>query len=204
MKIIQIQQNCHFQNKIPNPIGAHVIDILPHIQLNKEVQKIVYNKPIGDPLYIECTDGSAYYADHLICTVSLGVLKEKHLNLFEPFLPCEKIKTIDGLMFGTVDKIFIEFETPFWPAEWEGFNLLWRPEELKLIQNDPVNGSWLEGLIGFFRVNFQPNILCGWITGPMARKMEQKSDQQVQIGVMKIICMFLKSWNVPEPKALIR
>lgn len=132
------------------------------------------------------------------------MLKEKHLNLFEPFLPNEKIKTIDGLMIGTVDKIFIEFEAPFWPEEWEGFSLLWRPEELKLIRNDPVNGSWLEGLMGFFRVSFQPNILCGWVTGPMARIMEQKSDEEVKNGVMKIIRMFLKSWNVPDPKAFTR
>lgn len=159
---------------------------------------------MSNPIYIECTDGSAYTADHLICTVSLGVLKEKHLNLFEPFLPYEKIKMIDGLMIGTVDKIFIEFEAPFWPEEWEGFSLLWRPDELKLIRNDPINGSWLEGLMGFFRVSFQPNILCGWITGPMARIMEQKSDEEIKIGAMKIIRMFLKSWNVPDPKAFIR
>lgn len=172
--------------------------------MNKEVQKIVYNNPIGDPIRIECIDGSSYSADHIICTVSLGVLKERHLYLFEPMLPYEKIRTIDGLMFGTADKIYIEFEAPFWSDEWEGMSLLWQPEESKIIRNDSVNGSWLEGLIGFYRVTFQPNILCGWITGPLARIMEQKSDEEVKAGVMKVIRMFLKSWNVPEPKALIR
>lgn len=172
--------------------------------MNKEVRKIVYNNPNDEPIRIECIDGSSYSAHHLICTVSLGVLKERHFSLFEPMLPYEKINTIDGLMFGTVDKIYVEFEAPFWPEGWEGMCLLWRPEEIKYIRDDPVNGSWLEGLIGFYCVTFQPNILCGWITGPLARIMEQKSDEEVKTGVMKVIRMFLKSQNVPDPKALIR
>lgn len=202
--IINLFVIARFQNKIPNASGADVVDILPHVQLNTEVEKIVYANPIGDPILIKCIDGTSYSADHLICTVSLGVLKERHLNLFEPLLPYEKIKTINGLCFGTVDKIFIEFEAPFWPEEWEGMSLLWRPEELKIVRNDPVNGNWLEGLAGFYRVTFQPNILCGWITGPLARLMEQQGDEEVKTGVMHVIRMFLKSWNVPDPKALIR
>lgn len=195
------------QNKIPTKKDAKdVIDILPFIHFGKEVRHIVYNQRmcVDGAVRIECADGSAYSTDHIICTVSLGVLKEQHLTMFQPLLPDWKIRTIDGLMIGTVDKIYMEFETAFWPEDWNGFCLLWKPEQLKSIREDPINGEWIDGLIGFFPINNQPNILCGWVTGPKARLMEQINDADVKAGVENIFRMFLKTWNVPDAKSMIR
>lgn len=36
---------------------------------------------------VKCTDGSMFIADHVILTISLGVLKEQMLTLFKPVLP---------------------------------------------------------------------------------------------------------------------
>lgn len=170
-----------------------------YIQFNKEVKRIKYNlEKLSDAVQIECSDGSLYETDHVICTVSLGVLKERHLSLFEPVLPQRKIDSIEGLSIGTVDKIFLEFETPFWPPEWEGFSLLWKPENLKLIR-EHSESNWLEDVFGFYTVSFQPNILCGWITGSNARRMELATDDRVKAGVTQLLRMFLKNWIIPEP-----
>lgn len=179
---------------------------MPHIHLNKEVQKINYHKSISSSkqIQIDCLDGSTYSADHIICTVSLGVLKERHLSLFDPILPSEKFDCIEGLSIGTVDKIFVEFEKPFWNDDWNGFSMLWKLEQLKLCREDLINSEWLEGIIGFFRVSYQPNILCGWITGAMARKMEQKNIGDVKAGVEKIFHMFLNRHNITEIKNIVR
>lgn len=185
----------------------NVIDILPHTKLNKEVRKVIYKDALspGASVRIECSDGSVYSADHLICTVSLGVLKQRHLNLFEPLLPSWKVDSIDGMSIGTVDKIFVEFDQPFWREDWDGFGLLWLSEQLREVQEDTINGDWLDGLIGFFRVSHQPKILCGWITGPKARIMEQKSENDVKMGVEKILRLFLsKSWSIPNVKSIAR
>jgi spermine oxidase len=61
---------------------------------------------------IICETNEIFYADHVICTVPLGVLKESP-KLFEPQLPEFKQQSIQNLLFGTVDKIFLEFERPF-------------------------------------------------------------------------------------------
>ncbi|XP_037036759.1 spermine oxidase-like [Bradysia coprophila] len=196
------------QNKIPSGNDSqNTVDVLPYIQLNKEVQKINYKEALtaNAPIHIETSDGSIYNADHVICTVSLGVLQHRHLSLFEPLLPSRKINSIDGRALGTVDKLFAEYDAPFWHDQWEGFGMLWLPEQLKVVREDAINGDWLGGIIGFYRVSYQPNILCGWITGPEARNMERKSDEDVKRGVDKVMKMFLsKKFTVPDTKSVKR
>lgn len=205
-----LQNGCFCLSKKKNKIAGgdappqQPIDILPFVQFNKEVSNIEYNQPDG-LIKVECSDGSSLTADHLICTVSLGVLKERHLKLFEPMLPPWKYEAIDGMMIGTVDKIYLEFEQPFWNADWEGFSTLWKLEQLKEVRDDPINGDWLEGLHGFYPFNaLQPNVICGWIVGPgpLARKMEQKSDADAKAE--KVLRMFLKGTNIPDAKAMVR
>lgn len=184
-----------------------MIDVLPHVQFNKEVQQINYADSLSSaaPIRIKCIDGSVFNADHVICTVSLGVLKERHLTLFDPLLPSDKFDSIDGMSFGTVDKIYLEYDQPFWNENWSQAAILWLPEQLKEIREDPVNGDWLDGLVTFHRVSFQPNILCTWITGPKARIMEQKSLSDVKAGVEKALRMVLsKSFNIPDAKSIKR
>lgn len=198
------------QNKIPtigSSANASAVDILPLIRFNKNVRKITYNAQahaIDSLTRIDCADKSSYFANHLICTMSLGVLKKRHVQLFEPILPTWKIVAIDGLMFGTVDKIYVEFEQSFWPDEWDGFSMLWKPEQLKEVQADPSHCDWLEGLVGFFPFNGQPHMLCGWITGPTAHAMELKSDGDIRMGIEKIFQIFLRDQSVSKITNIIR
>ena len=77
---------------------------------------------------VVCEDGSRYYADHIICTIPLGVLKEKVATLFSPSLPQCKLDSIDRLLFGTVDKILLEYERPFLNPDITEVMLLWEPD----------------------------------------------------------------------------
>lgn len=45
------------------------------IQFGKKVEKILWNRIQQPPVAIHCSDGSVYEADHVIITMSLGVLK---------------------------------------------------------------------------------------------------------------------------------
>lgn len=86
---------------------------------------------------VTCEDGSTFSADHIIITVSLGVLKNKHKTLFTPPLPEIKIKAIESMGFGTLGKIFLEFKKPFWPTSvkhWTGYNFLWARNDIESLR----------------------------------------------------------------------
>lgn len=181
-----------------------MLDIMSLVKFNKTVSKIDYSEPNGD-IKVECEDGSTFSADHVICTVSLGVLKKRVFSMFEPLLPLTKFIAIDALAYGTLDKIYLTYEKLFWDTNWGGFTILWKLEQLKELREDPINGEWLEGLVGFFTFNkYQPNMIECWISGDMAIKMEQIDDANVKIGAEKVLRMCLKQSNIPDATSMIR
>lgn len=166
--------------------------------LNKEVNKIEWASPARDTAVVNCSDGSTFEADHVIVTTSVGVLKENFQTWFLPALPPFKVHAIQGLSFGTVDKIFLEFEKPFWDKEWAGFSMLWQTKDSEAIRK--TDKAWLEDIFGFYKVDYQPNILCGWIGGPSARKMEFLDDKTVYDGCVYLFERFLGNqmpWTKP-------
>lgn len=171
----------------PNP--SKYLNVREKVQLRKEVVNISWNDSARNHLVVKCTDGSSFDADHVLVTVSLGVLKENYKSMFNPQLPTIKANAIEGLSIGTVDKIFLEFSEPFWSKEWAGFSLLWTKEDSDKIRNTP--NAWLEDIFGFYKVDYQPNILCGWISGTSARRMEQLDDETVLNGCMQLFEKFL-------------
>ncbi|XP_055838796.1 spermine oxidase-like [Episyrphus balteatus] len=163
------------------------------VELGKPVKKIIWS---DRGVLVTCEDGEVKEADHVIVTVSLGVLKELHSSLFEPKLPEKKTQAIETLGFGTVNKVFLEFPNEFWPVNWEGFALLWREEDLKEIRG--TNRAWLEDMFTFVTVKYQPKLLNGVIVGPNARLMETLPREEVISGCMYLLRKFLK-WEIPEP-----
>ena len=98
--------------------------------LNKTVTNIQWNQ--NKPM-VTCIDGSSYTADHIVFTPSLGVLKARHQSLFTPQLPSDKIRAIENVAFGTLEKMFLEFSTPFWPqnsSDWVQYSILWTQEDI--------------------------------------------------------------------------
>lgn len=183
-----------------------MLDIESRVLLNRKVSKIVYDssKTQQNRIRVKCANGSEYFCHHLICTVSLGVLKKRHWGLFDPILPQSKIDSIESIGFGTVDKIYVEFTKPFWDANWEGISFLWKTEQLKEIHRDSVNGEWMKDTVGFYTVSEQPNILCGWMSGKAARIMEQVSEGDFRSSVERVLRMFITEWKGAEVKNIIR
>lgn len=127
------------------------------------------------------------------------------MDMFKPLLSRRKIECIESMAFGTVGKIFVEFTKPFWEKHWEGLSFLWRPKQLRQIQEEFSNNSyWMKHIIGFYTVSHQPNILCGWISGNAARKMEIVSDEDLEVGVKRVLKMFLSPHIDFQVKNIIR
>ncbi|CAN8099128.1 unnamed protein product [Discula destructiva] len=92
------------------------------IELGVEVTQVDWSK---NPIQVETSRGS-YTAGEVVCTLPLGVLQHRSLglssgavsaSLFEPSLPWEKQTAISSLGFGTLDKIMMVYQHPWWTEE---------------------------------------------------------------------------------------
>ena len=113
---------------------------------------------------IECESGVKYYADHVICTVPLGVIKESAETLFAPPLPADKRAAIEKLHFGTVNKIFLEYDRPFLSPDVDEIVLLWDDTAQSEI---PMKERWFRKIYSFAKQS--DTLLIGWISGEEAR-----------------------------------
>ncbi|KIX01582.1 uncharacterized protein Z518_09308 [Rhinocladiella mackenziei CBS 650.93] len=94
------------------------------IRLGHTVTKIVWNDDSNEACVVHTTtkDGQSptFVADAIVCTLPLGVLKH-NLVEFSPSLPRELSLGIQKLGYGALGKIFVEFESVFWPKDNDQF-----------------------------------------------------------------------------------
>nr|XP_021201085.2 peroxisomal N(1)-acetyl-spermine/spermidine oxidase [Helicoverpa armigera]XP_021201087.2 peroxisomal N(1)-acetyl-spermine/spermidine oxidase [Helicoverpa armigera]XP_021201088.2 peroxisomal N(1)-acetyl-spermine/spermidine oxidase [Helicoverpa armigera] len=190
-------------NKYPDPSKEIPLQIL----LNKEVENIRWGitqlgiDPSNPLVQVKCKDGSLYAAKSVIVTLSVGVLKERHEQLFYPQLPQEKVTSIQNLNMCVLDKIYIEFEKPWWPKTPAKFTILWREEDkAKFTGKD----QWVTEIFGLWTIDYQPNVLLAWIYGKGAEMMEKASVEEVQAGVKKLLDTMVTEFKVTPIKDLIR
>jgi monoamine oxidase len=141
-------------------------------------------------------------AEHIICTLPLGVLKKTAQDLFEPSLPAYKLEAINRLMFGTVDKIFLEYERPFLNPGVSEVMLLWDDERLSETEKQDISKTWFRKIYSFIKIS--ETLLLGWISGREAEYMEKLSSTEVAEICTTILRRFLNDPFVPIPKNCLR
>ncbi|KAM6330186.1 peroxisomal N(1)-acetyl-spermine/spermidine oxidase [Podargus strigoides] len=185
------------------------------IILNKAVRTIQWRgsfREEGDdardfPVRVECEDGDTFLADHVIITVPLGFLKEHHQDFFQPPLPERKAEAIHRLGFGTNNKVFLEFEQPFWEPQQQLLEVVWEDESPLEESSASLEANWFKKLIGF--VVLQPpeqhgHVLCGFIAGKESEYMETLSDAEVLSTMMHILRMLTGNPCLPAPRSVLR
>lgn len=158
------------------------------------------------PVVVECEDCEVIPADHVIVTVSLGVLKRQYTSFFRPGLPTEKVAAIHRLGIGTTDKIFLEFEEPFWGPECNSLQFVWEDEaESRTLTYPPE--LWYRKICGF-DVLYPPerygHVLSGWICGEEALVMEKCDDEAVAEICTEMLRQFTGNPNIPKPRRILR
>ncbi|XP_004634325.1 spermine oxidase isoform X2 [Octodon degus] len=158
------------------------------------------------PVVVECEDCEVIPADHVIVTVSLGVLKRQYTSFFRPGLPMEKVAAIHRLGIGTTDKIFLEFEEPFWGPECNSLQFVWEDEaESRTLTYPPE--QWYRKICGF-DVLYPPerygHVLSGWICGEEALVMERCDDEAVAEICTEMLRQFTGNPNIPKPRRILR
>ncbi|XP_010834768.1 spermine oxidase isoform X3 [Bos indicus] len=158
------------------------------------------------PVVVECEDCEVIPADHVIVTVSLGVLKRQHASFFRPGLPAEKVAAIHRLGIGTTDKIFLEFEEPFWGPECNSLRFVWEDEAESCTLTYPPE-LWYRKICGF-DVLYPPerygHVLSGWICGEEALVMEKCDDEAVAEICTEMLRQFTGNPNIPKPRRILR
>ncbi|XP_029046531.1 LOW QUALITY PROTEIN: peroxisomal N(1)-acetyl-spermine/spermidine oxidase [Osmia bicornis bicornis] len=147
---------------------------------------------------IQCGNGKTILAEQVICTLPLGVLKENAKDIFEPPLPNYKLEAIDRLLFGTVDKIFLEYERPFLNPGVSEVMLLWDDRGLTEEEKQDVSKTWFRKIYSFTKIS--ETLLLGWISGKAAEYMEKLSGAEVADVCTSILRRFLNDPFVPAPK----
>ncbi|KAJ8319019.1 hypothetical protein KUTeg_004110 [Tegillarca granosa] len=170
------------------------------VHLNKEVTTIQWQKDSSDKtVTVLCNNGKKRYtADHVIVTLPLGVLKDKHSTLFSPTIPERKANAIMTMGFGIVNKIFLYFDQPFWKSGKGGIKLVWSGDNSFVTKE-----TWFKHLFAFDEVLNNPNVLCAWIYGDAAKILESVPDEDVLDTCYKLICQRLNN-NISRPIKLAR
>ncbi|XP_076943258.1 putative polyamine oxidase 5 [Bidens hawaiensis] len=180
------------------------------IQLGKKVCKIewqheseVVTQQNGHddtrPVKLHFLDGTTLSADHVIVTVSLGVLKagirdsdDKGMLKFYPPLPDHKIEAISRLGYGVVNKLFMQLSPDF--SDFHQFPFL----QLVFHQSDsgvknPKIPWWIRRTASVSPIYKNSRVLSSWFAGEEALKLETLSDQVILDEVSTTLSTFLSS-----------
>ncbi|KAJ0701981.1 putative non-specific polyamine oxidase [Helianthus annuus] len=174
------------------------------IQLNKKVNVIewqnecVKGKMGNKAVKIHFLDGTSMSADHVVVTVSLGVLKAGIFNenddlgmfKFNPPLPDYKTEAISRLGYGVVNKLFLKLSP--------GFNLgVDRFPFLQMVfhkSDNPVTNPkipwWIRRTASLSPIYKESNVLLSWFAGEEALKLESLPDEVILDEVSTTISSF--------------
>ena len=170
------------------------------IHLNAEVQSIHWTPATNAsqvegnkaPITITCTNGKTYSADHVIVTVSLGVLKDRccsacSLPLFHPKLPEQKLSAISKLGMGKANKVVLEFPSPIINGQFGSIELYWDEKDYGFPQQYP----WATRQYILERVE-DSNIFIAWFAGEDAITVEGLTDSELAEGICLVLEKFLQ------------
>ncbi|XP_076053754.1 spermine oxidase isoform X2 [Oratosquilla oratoria] len=146
---------------------------------------------------IECENGKKFFAEHVICTLPLGVLQDRGRNMFDPPLPDYKMDSINRLCFGVVDKIYLEYERPFLNPELSEVIFLWDEIDPKV----PMSERWFKKIYSFTKIT--ETLLLGWVSGEEAKYMETLPFDVVSERCTEVLRQFLGDPYIPQPKRCI-
>ena len=186
--------------------------------LNKLVEdlpkdSILYGREVvsisteNDPILIKCRNGEHFEADHVIITVSLGVLKRRCLDenilpnecsLFTPALPVEKEEAIRRLGFGQIGKIVLQFDREI-PSQHnsEILMMLWLAED----KSDPIimrKFPWVTDLFMLQRIH-DTYFYESWVVGSTVTEVEHSSKEEIREAFLYVLNKMLR---FPLPNVL--
>ncbi|KAG8367242.1 hypothetical protein BUALT_Bualt16G0052200 [Buddleja alternifolia] len=189
-------------------VVEYLASVLPMgmIQLGRKVEKIEWrigsDGPGGvhvengydydnSPVKLHFSDGAILAADHVIVTVSLGVLKKgisDGFSMFTPPLPSSKTGAISRLGYGVVNKVFLRRN----PDNTEKFPLLqmvFHPQDSEL--RHPNIPNWMRKTSFLTPIYTTSRVVLSWFTGQEALEIESLTDEEIANGFTSTVSNLL-------------
>lgn len=177
----------------PSKLDLHTRKVAKHISYATEKNAASTNGRVF------CEDGESFEADHIVLTTPLGVLKDNAVT-FDPPLPARKLEAIQSLGFGTLNKVILVYDKPFWRVDQDMFGLLREPEvKDSLDQEDYIANR---GRFYFFwnciKTTGRP-VLISLMAGDAAHQAEATNDAELVAEVTRELHKIFNHAKVPEP-----
>uniref|UniRef100_A0A8C0BMU3 Lysine demethylase 1B n=1 Tax=Buteo japonicus TaxID=224669 RepID=A0A8C0BMU3_9AVES len=158
------------------------------IRLNFPVQSIDYS---GEEVQVTTADGAVWTTQKVLVTVPLALLQKNAIQ-FNPPLSEKKIKAINSLGAGVIEKIALQFPYRFWDSKIQGADFF---------GHVPPNSSQ-RGLFSVF-YDMDPegkqSILMSVVTGDAVTTIKNLDDKQVLQQCMTVLRELFKEQEVPDP-----
>lgn len=151
---------------------AHVIEKHGGKICHKAAVKIIKWKRAH--VEIVTTDGCQYEADKAIITISPRLLETVKIQ-FEPTID-SYLHAFSGIGFGSVIKIFFEFEEPFWQKH--------EPNTAFVISDQNIPTWWTQS-------NKNNYILTGWLGGPRVVPLATATEEEIiALGLLSLASIY--------------
>ncbi|KAG9455608.1 hypothetical protein H6P81_000116 [Aristolochia fimbriata] len=158
------------------------------------------------PVKLHFEDGTSMFADHVIVTVSLGVLKAgigeeaPGGGLFAPQLPYFKIDAISKLGFGVVNKLFLHLADETNEEEEVVRGKVSSSPEFPFLQLVFEHSSkslkqgkipwWMRRTVSVCPIYKKSRVLLSWFAGEEALELESLKEDEVRKGVTTTLSSF--------------
>ncbi|XP_049999538.1 lysine-specific histone demethylase 2 isoform X2 [Alexandromys fortis] len=156
------------------------------IRLKSPVQSIDYT---GDEVQVTTTDGIGYSAQKVLVTVPLAILQRGAIQ-FNPPLSEKKMKAINSLGAGIIEKIALQFPYRFWDSKVQGADFF---------GHVPPSASQRGLFAVYYDMDPQQSVLMSVITGEAVASLRTMDDKQVLQQCMGILRELFKEQEVPDP-----
>lgn len=145
--------------------------------------------------------------DLVLLTPSLGYLKENLKRLIQPtnMISIEKLRAVERVGYGTVNKIFLVYDKPFWQSNVSCIHPIWfLKENQTIVKNlEEINeANWFENISYFDVVKNHGNILCAWLSG--CEFVEEFSEEKIARDCTLILRKFFDNETIPEPTKVLK
>lgn len=167
------------------------------IRLNSIVKEITWG---AGQVKATTGDGAIYEAERLLLALPLGVLradkKEKGAITLSPPIP-EYDKALRQMGFGSIIKILLQFDSPFWEDEATAKRVEFDLKNMGFILSGEVIPTW------WTQSPQRSSVLTGWLGGlPAAEKKDVQPEEILQLSLRSIGNIFKMSEGELKAKLL--